>query len=47
MAAVVIIGSGCGLRFEARHRNQPCKTKLSLYKHLLSPLQSFKAIAYK
>ena len=31
MAAVVIIGDGCGLIFEAHHRNQPIKSKLSLY----------------
>ena len=32
MAAVIIIGDGRGLRFEACHRNQPNKSKLSLYK---------------
>ena len=35
-AAVVIIGGGCGLRIEAHHRNQPIKSKLLLYKPLLS-----------
>ena len=36
MAAVVIIDGGCGLRIEAHCRNQPNKSKLSLYKLLLS-----------
>ena len=31
MAVVVIISGGCGLRIEARHSNQPSKSKLSLY----------------
>ena len=31
MAAVVIIGGGCGLRIEVRHSNQHNKSKLSLY----------------
>ena len=35
MAAVVIIGSGRGLRIEAHHRNQPNKSKLALHKSLL------------
>ena len=39
MAAVVVIGRGRGVRIEACHRNQPCKTKLSLYKPLLSLTQ--------
>ena len=34
MAAVVIIGDGCGLRIEARSGNQPNKSKLLLYKLL-------------
>ena len=32
--AVVIISDRCGLRFEARFRNQPNKSKLLLYKLL-------------
>ena len=36
MAAVVVIGNGRGLRFEARHRNLPNKSKLLLYKLLFS-----------
>ena len=36
MAAVVIINSGCGLRIEVHCRNQPNKSKLSLYKPFLS-----------
>ena len=36
MTAIVIISSECDLRIEAHHRNRPCKTKLSLYKPLLS-----------
>ena len=35
MAAVVIISGECGLRIEVHHRNQPCKTKLFLYKPFL------------
>ena len=35
IAAVVVIGDGHGLRIEARHRNQPNKSKLSLYKLLM------------
>ena len=35
MAAIVSIVSRRGLRIEARHRNQPNKSKLSLYKPLL------------
>ena len=35
MAAIVIISRKCGLRIEVHHRNQPCKTKLFLYKPLL------------
>ena len=31
MAAIVGIVSRCGLRIEARRRNQPIKSKLSLY----------------
>ena len=36
MAAVVVIGSGCGLTIGALRRNQPNKSKLVLYKLLLS-----------
>ena len=36
MAAVVVIDDGRGLTVEARHINQPNKSKLSLYKPLLS-----------
>ena len=35
MAAIVGIVSRCGLRIESRCRNQPNKSKLSLYKPLL------------
>ena len=35
MPAIIIISSGNGLRNEVCHRNQPFKTKLSLYKPLL------------
>ena len=35
MAAIVGIVSRRGLRIEARHRNQPNKSKLALYKPLL------------
>ena len=35
MAAIVDIVSRRGLRIEARHRNQPNKSKLALYKPLL------------
>ena len=45
--AVVIIGSGCGLRIEGHCKNQSCKTKLSLYKRVHKPLlllQSFKTV---
>ena len=35
-AAVVIIGGGCCLRIEGRRSNQPNKSKLLLYKPLLS-----------
>ena len=35
MAAIVGIVSRCGLRIEARRRNQPNKSKLALYKPLL------------
>ena len=35
MAAIVGIVSRCGLRIEARRRNQPNKSKLVLYKPLL------------
>ena len=35
MAAVVVISDGGGLRIEACCKNQPCNTKLSLYKPLL------------
>ena len=35
MAAIVGIVSRCGLRIEARHKNQPNKSKLPLYKPLL------------
>ena len=35
MAAIVDIVSRCGLRIGARHRNQPNKSKLTLYKPLL------------
>ena len=35
MAAIVIISRECGLRIEVHHRNQPCKTKLFLYKPFL------------
>ena len=37
MAAVVVISDGCGLRVEVHRRNQPNKSKLSLYKPLLTP----------
>ena len=36
MAAVVSIISRCGLRNEARHRNQSNKNTLAMYKSLLS-----------
>ena len=36
MAAVVAIGDERDLRIEASHRNQPNKSKLSLYKLLFS-----------
>ena len=36
MAAVVIINDGCGLEVEACRRSQPNKSKLLLYKPLLS-----------
>ena len=36
MAAVAVIGGGCGLRIEAHHRNQSNKSKLSLYQLLPS-----------
>ena len=35
MTAIVGIDSMHGLRTEARHRNQPSKSKLELYKPLL------------
>ena len=35
MAPIVGIVSSCGLRNEARRRNQPIKSKLALYKPLL------------
>ena len=35
MAAIVGIISRRGLRIEARHRNQPNKSKLALYKPLI------------
>ena len=35
-AAVVVISGGCGFRIEARRSNQPNKSKLLLYKLLLS-----------
>ena len=35
MAAIVSIVSRCGLRIEARRRNQANKSKLALYKPLL------------
>ena len=35
MAAIVSIVSRCGLRIEVRHRNQPDKSKPTLYKPLL------------
>ena len=44
MVAVVIIGDGCGLSNEARHRNQLNKNKLSLYScylHFNIPLNDF------
>ena len=31
MAAVVLIGSGCGLKIKAHHRNQPNQSNLALY----------------
>ena len=37
----MVINSGCSLRIEVHHSNQPCKTKLLLYKPLLSLLQLF------
>ena len=36
MAAVISIFSRCGLSTDACHKNQPNKSKLSLYKQLLS-----------
>ena len=42
MAAVVLIGSGCGLRIKAHHRNQPNQSNLALYKPLLSLNSHFK-----
>ena len=36
MTAVAVIDDGCGLTVEAHHINQPNKSKLSLYKPLLS-----------
>ena len=36
MAAIVVISGGHGLRIEVCHRSQPNKSKLSLYKVLLS-----------
>ena len=36
MAAVVVIDDGCGLTVEAHRINQPNKSKLLLYKPLLS-----------
>ena len=35
MTAIVGIVSRCGLRIKARHRKQPNKSKLALYKPLL------------
>ena len=35
-AAVVVIDSGHSLRIEVHHRNQPNKSKIVLYKPLLS-----------
>ena len=35
MVAIVGIVSRCGLRIEARRKNQPNKSKLALYKPLL------------
>ena len=40
----MVIGSGRGLRTEVHHSNQPYKTKLLLYKLLLSLLQLFKTV---
>ena len=42
MAAIVVISSEHGLRIEAHCKNQPDKSKLALYKPLLSLQQSFK-----
>ena len=36
MAAVIVVGDGYGLRIETHHRNQPNKSKISLYKLLPS-----------
>ena len=36
VAAVVVIDDGCGLSVETRRIKQPNKSKLSLYKLLLS-----------
>ena len=47
MVAVVVISSGCLLRIEAYCRNQPYKTKPSLYKPLLLLLQWFKTVVHK
>ena len=44
MATVVIIDDGCGLRVEACHINHPNKSKLSLYKPLLSFNIPFKEV---
>ena len=47
IAAVVIFSSGSGLRIQACHRNQPNKSKLELYKPLLSLQQSFLTTIHK
>ena len=46
MATVVNIVSRCGVRIEACYINQSNKTKLALYKLLLSIQESFKTVVY-
>ena len=47
MTAVVIVGSGHGLRIEAHCRNQTYKTKLSLYNLLFHFIKWFKTVVHK
>ena len=47
MTAIVGINSRHGLKIEARHTNQPHKSKLALYNPLLSLQQSFKTVAHE